>query len=111
MAEKKRRFQPSLRDLMAIPSDPGVQTPGYFSRRGGIPAGRSFFGCPKIELRPRPTRHLFSLVVQSEFFYSGFTVVTKSVEAPDESCLACARRGAAVSDRIDLTPIELAEKL
>jgi hypothetical protein len=47
-AEKKRRFQPSLWDWMAITSDPGVQTPGYFQN---VPAGRSFFGCPKIEMR------------------------------------------------------------
>src|ERR1035438_500836 len=45
-AEKKRRFQPSLRDGLPISSDPGVQTPGCFSRRGGIPAGRSVFSCP-----------------------------------------------------------------
>jgi hypothetical protein len=54
---------------------------------------------------------VFSLAAQSGFFYSGFTAVTKPVEAPDESCLACARRGAAVSDRIDLTQIEPAKKL
>jgi hypothetical protein len=54
---------------------------------------------------------VFSLAAQSGIFYSGFTAVTEPVEAPDESRLACARRGAAVSDRIDLTQIEPAEKL
>jgi hypothetical protein len=54
---------------------------------------------------------MFSLAVQSGIFYSGFTAATEPVEAPDESRLACARRGAAVSDRIDLTQIEPAEKL
>jgi len=49
--------------------------------------------------------------MQSGIFYSGFTAVTKSVETADESRLACVRRGAAVSDRIDLTQIEPAEKL
>jgi hypothetical protein len=48
-AGEKRRFQPSLRHWMAIPSDPGVQTPGYVQN---VPAGRSFFGCPKIKMRP-----------------------------------------------------------
>jgi hypothetical protein len=38
--------------LVAIPSNPGVQTPGYFSRRDGIPSGHTVFGCPKIEMRP-----------------------------------------------------------
>jgi hypothetical protein len=47
--EKKHRFRSSLRDSMAIPSDPGVQTPGYFQN---VPVGHSFFGCPKIELHP-----------------------------------------------------------
>jgi hypothetical protein len=54
---------------------------------------------------------VFSLAAQSGIFYSGFTAVTEPVKAPDESRLACARRGAAVSDRIDLTQIEPAEKL
>jgi hypothetical protein len=54
---------------------------------------------------------VFSLATQSGIFYSGFTAVTEPVEAPDESRLACARRGAAVSDRIDLTQVEPAEKL
>jgi hypothetical protein len=47
--ENKHRFQPSLWDWRAIPSDPGVQTPGYSQN---VPAGRSFFGCPKVEMRP-----------------------------------------------------------
>jgi hypothetical protein len=54
---------------------------------------------------------VFSLAAQSGIFYSGFTAVTEPVKAPAESRLACARRGAAVSDRIDLTQIEPAEKL
>jgi len=54
---------------------------------------------------------MFSLAMPSGILYSGFTAVTKSVEAPDESRLACALRDAAVSDRIDLTQIEPAEKL
>jgi len=54
---------------------------------------------------------MFSLAMQSGIFYSGFTAVTEPVRAPDESRLACARRDAAVSDRIDLTQIEPAEKL
>jgi len=54
---------------------------------------------------------VFSLAAQSGIFYSGFTAVTEPVKAPDESRLACARRGAAVSDRVDLTQIEPAEKL
>jgi hypothetical protein len=53
----------------------------------------------------------FSLAMQSGIFYSGFTAVTEPVKAPDESRLACARRDAAVGDRIDLTQIEPAEKL
>src|ERR1039457_180613 len=36
--------------LIVISSNPGVETPGYFSRRGGIPAGHSVIGCPTIEL-------------------------------------------------------------
>jgi len=36
--ETKRHFQPSLRDSFAMPSDPGVQTPGYFQN---VPAGHS----------------------------------------------------------------------
>jgi hypothetical protein len=48
--EKKHRFQPSLRDWTVITSDPGVQTPGYFQN---VSAGRSFFGCLKIEM-PMP---------------------------------------------------------
>jgi hypothetical protein len=43
----------------------------------------------------------FSLAAQPEFFYSDFSAVTKTVKTPDESRLACPRRGAAVSDRID----------
>ena len=43
--EKKRRFRSSLRDWMAIPSDPGVQTPGYFQN---VPAGRSFSVVQKL---------------------------------------------------------------
>jgi hypothetical protein len=54
---------------------------------------------------------VFSLAAQPGIFYSGFTAVTEPVKAPDESSLACARRGAAVSDRIDLTQIESVEKL
>jgi hypothetical protein len=54
---------------------------------------------------------MFSLAAQSGFFYSVFTAVTEPVKAPDESRLACARRSAAVSDRIDLTQIEPVEKL
>jgi hypothetical protein len=46
-AGKKRRFQPSLRDWMAILSDPGVETPGYFQN---VPAGHSF-RLSKIEVR------------------------------------------------------------
>jgi hypothetical protein len=60
----------------------------------------------------QPTCHgVFTLAAQSGIFYSGFTAVTEPVKAPDESRLACARRGAAVSDRMDLTQIEPAEKL
>jgi hypothetical protein len=36
----KRHFQSSLRDSVAIPSDPGVQTPGYFQN---VPAGHGVF--------------------------------------------------------------------
>jgi hypothetical protein len=57
-----------------------------------------------------PAGRRFSLAVQSEIIYRGFAAVIKSVEALDESCLACARRGAAVSERIDLTQIEPEEK-
>ncbi len=53
----------------------------------------------------------FSLAAQSGIFYSGFTAVTEPVKARDESRLACARRGAAVSDRIDLNQIEPPGKL
>jgi hypothetical protein len=52
----------------------------------------------------------FSLAAHSGIFYSGFTAGTELVKAPDESHLACARRGAAVSNRMDLTQIEPAEK-
>jgi hypothetical protein len=65
----------------------------------------------KMRCAPSQRASVFTLAAQSGFFYSGFTAVTEPVEAPDESCLACARRGAAVSDRIDLTQIEPAEKL
>jgi hypothetical protein len=44
---------------------------------------------------------VFSLAVQSGIFYSVFTAVTESMKTPDELRLACARRGAAVSGRID----------
>jgi hypothetical protein len=54
---------------------------------------------------------VFSLAAQSGILYSGFIAVTKSVAAPDETCLACARRGAAVGERIDLKQIEPTEKL
>src|ERR1039458_4677614 len=39
-----------------IVSDPGVQTPGYFQN---VPAGHSFFGCPKIELHPQDRSQSF----------------------------------------------------
>jgi hypothetical protein len=64
-----------------------------------------------VRVRPSQRAGMFLLAVQSGFFYSGFTAVTEPVKAPDESRLACAWRGAAVSDRIDLTQIEPAEKL
>jgi len=51
-AEKKGLFSGVPAGLVVIPSNPGVQTPGCFSRRGGIPPGHSVFGCPKIEMRP-----------------------------------------------------------
>jgi hypothetical protein len=47
---KKNAFSGVLAGLVTLPSNPGVQTPGYFSRRGGIPSGHSVFGCPKIEM-------------------------------------------------------------
>jgi hypothetical protein len=53
----------------------------------------------------------FSLVAPSGIFYSVFTAITEPKKTPDESHLACARRGAAVSDRVDVTQIEPAEKL
>jgi hypothetical protein len=51
-AEKKGLFSGVPAGLVVTPSNPGVQTPGYFSRRGGIPPGHSVFGCPKIKMRP-----------------------------------------------------------
>jgi hypothetical protein len=54
---------------------------------------------------------VFLLATQSKKIYSVFTAITEPKKTPDESHLACARRGAAVSDRVDVTQIEPAEKL
>ncbi|MGO9586915.1 MAG: hypothetical protein ACLP2Y_12035 [Limisphaerales bacterium] len=43
----------------------------------------------------------FSLAAQSGIFYSVFAAVTEPMKTPDELRLACARRGTAVSGRID----------
>jgi hypothetical protein len=72
---------------------------------------RDRFNCVSSGGNSSQRAMVFSLAAQSGFFYSGFTAVTEPVKAPDELRLACARRGAAVSNRVDLTQIEQTEKL
>jgi hypothetical protein len=62
--EKKHRFRSSLRDSMAIPSDPGVQTPGYFQN---VPAGHGAFVCTKIEMRPTSSSPKISILLDNRF--------------------------------------------
>jgi hypothetical protein len=80
---------------------------------GGCATGfeRDRFNCVSSGGNSSQRAMVFSLAAPAEIFYSGFTAVTELVKTPDESHLACARRGAAASDQIDLTQIEPAEKL
>ena len=50
--------------LVVIPSNPGVQTPGYFSRRGGIPLGHSVSVVQKLRCARAETESQFSIATR-----------------------------------------------
>jgi hypothetical protein len=79
--EKKRLFQASLRDWLRY-RQTRVQTPGYFSRRGGIPSGHSVFVYLKIEMRPfrRPKKLLPTRACL--IFWKAFSPGTAGAERP-----------------------------
>jgi hypothetical protein len=98
-AEMKRhfRFVPT-----GLDDDNKCQTPA-FKRRAIFRMSlrdTAFRSSKQYDAPPCQHAGVFSLAMQSGIFYSGFTAVTEPVKAPDESRLACARRGAAVSGRL-----------
>ena len=58
---KRNVFSGVPAGLVTIPSNPGVQTPGYFSRRGGIPLGHSVSVVQKLRCARLPANRMFVL--------------------------------------------------